>query len=201
MRTNNYQTQADLSRELFLTFDQEAVIRKLKLPHDGEYLYVRFMDVPLRVGRATGIIEGCGDGDTETPIAVYDYLCCSHENRNLSGTWVTTESVGLSFHRGLTSGGLFAQMAQYFDARPAELETACATLGGQKRAPGNVCSVLPLFDELFVWLQFWRGDDEFPAKLTLLWDQNVTQYVHYETLYYIASMMFARLKLKGLYAQ
>jgi hypothetical protein len=45
-----------------------------------------------------------------------------------------------------------------------------------------------------VWLQFWRGDDEFPPRLVLLWDKNITQWVHYETLYYIASMLFTRLK-------
>jgi hypothetical protein len=197
MMKNNYQIQAEQARNLFLTFDQEAIIRKLNLPHDDTYLYVRFMDVTLRVERAAGIIGGCEDGDTETPIAVYDYLCCSREDRSVSGIWVTTESVGLSFHRELASGGMFTRMSKHFDSRPAELEAACVAFGGVKKAPGDVSYVLPLFDELFVWLQFWIGDDEFPARLTLLWDKNVTQYVHYETMYYIVSMMFARFKARG----
>jgi hypothetical protein len=195
MSKNNYQVQSEQSRNLFLTFDQNAIIRKLKLPHDDDYLYVRFMDLTLRVKRDTGIVEGC-EADTETPIAVYDYLCCSREDRSVAGAWVTMESVGLMFHRELVSTGMFATMGKYFDTRPAELEAACIELGGVKKAPGDVSYVLPLFDELFVWLQFWRGDDEFPAKLTLLWDQNATQYVHYETMYYIASMLFARIKAR-----
>jgi hypothetical protein len=197
MSQNNYQIQAEQSRKRFLTFDQDEIIRKLNLPHDAEYLHVRFLGAPLRVERATGLIGGCGEADTETPLAVYDYLCCSRADRRLSGVWVSTESVGLMFHRELASSGMFAKISGYCESRPAEVEAACLALGGVKKTPGDISYVLPLFDELFVWLQFWRGDDEFPSKLTLLWDGNVTQYVHYETLYYIAARLFARLGALG----
>jgi hypothetical protein len=194
MPKNNYRLQAERSRELFLTYDQEAIIRKLKLPHDAAHICVRFLGATLRIERATGHIEGCADDDTETPLAVYDYLCCSREDRSLSGEWVSMERIGFMFHRELLSGGLFARMSRYCDAYPARLAAACLALGGVKKTPGDVGYVLPLFDELFVWLQFRRGDEEFPSKLSLLWDRNVTLYVHYETLYYLAAILFRTLR-------
>jgi hypothetical protein len=105
---------------------------------------------------------------------------------------VSTASIGLEFHRG--NNDMFAEIAHYFDEHTDVLAAVCKKLGGVKKTPGDVSYELTLFDEIPVWLQFWRGDDEFPARLVLLWDKNVTQWVHYETLYYIVSMLFTRLK-------
>jgi hypothetical protein len=192
MTRDNYQIQAERSRRLFMEADQAGLIQKLNLPHDGDFLYVRFLGETLRVSRLTGQIDGIPGGDTMTPVAVYDYLCYSRADRMRSGQWASTASLGLEFHR--EGGGMFAEIAGYFDERPDSLAAACQKLGGVKKTPGDVSWELTLFDEIPAWLQFWRGDDEFPAKLVLLWDKNVTQWVHYETLYYIASMLFARLK-------
>ncbi|MDR1930980.1 MAG: DUF3786 domain-containing protein [Treponema sp.] len=172
--------------------DQARVIEKLKLPHDGDFLYVRFLGETLSVSRMTGKIAGIPDDDTMTPAAVYDYLCHSRADRLRSGQWVSTAGIGLEFHRG--NDGMFAETARYLDGRGDALAALCRKLGGTERTPGDVSYELTLFDEIPVWLQFWRGDDEFPAKLVLLWDKNITQWVHYETLYYIASMLFTRLK-------
>jgi hypothetical protein len=89
---------------------------------------------------------------------------------------------------------MFSDAARYFDEHAEAFSAVCEKLGGARKQPGDISYSFTLFDELPVWLQLWRGDDEFPAKLTLLWDKNVTQYVHYETLYSAASMLFSRLK-------
>jgi hypothetical protein len=191
---DNYAIQAERARELFMLSDQEEIIRKLRLPHDGEYLYVRFMDTTLRVERATGRILGAGEDDTLTPMAVYDYLCYSRVDRRPAGEWATTTSLGLMFHRALAEGGEPSETAMYFDRHSAGLHAVCAALGGVRRTPGDVSYILTLFDELQVWLQLWRGDEEFPAKLTLLWDKNALQYVRYETLWYITAMVYGRLR-------
>jgi hypothetical protein len=113
MIRNNYQIQAEQSRQLFMKTDQAELIQKLKLPHDDDFLYVRFLGETLRVSRLTGKIAGIPEDDTVTPVAVYDYLCHSRADRLRSGQWVSTASLGLEFHR--ENGGIFAEIARYFD--------------------------------------------------------------------------------------
>jgi hypothetical protein len=194
MTRNNYQIQVEQSRQLFMEVDQAEIIQKLNLPHDDDFLYIRFLSETMRVSRLTGKIDGISDDDTTTPVAVYDYLCYSRADRTRYGQWVSTASLGLEFHR--ENGCMFVEIARYFDKHVDLLAAACQKFGGEKKTPGDVSCELALFDEISVWLQFWRSDDEFPARLVLLWDKNVTQWVHYETLYYIASMLFARLKME-----
>jgi hypothetical protein len=191
---NNYQIQAEAARELFLKEDFAALIRKFNLPSDNQYIYLRFMDITLNIERTTGKIANISGSDTHTPMGVYDYLCYSRGDRRLSGEWTTAASLGRMFHRELSENDMPSQTALYFDERADKLAEVCEQLGGVRTSPGDVSYTFMLFDELPVWLQLWRGDDEFPARLSLLWDKNALQYVHYETLYYIAEMMYGRLR-------
>jgi hypothetical protein len=44
-------------------------------------------------------------------------------------------------------------------------------------------------------LKFYHSDEDFPAGLTFLWDENTLQFIHYETVFYIAGFL-ARTILK-----
>ena len=41
---------------------------------------------------------------------------------------------------------------------------------------------------------FWESDEEFPASVQILVDQNTLDYMHYETLMFAVSHMFERIK-------
>ena len=53
--------------------------------------------------------------------------------------------------------------------------------------------MLPLFPFFPLRLRFYDADEEFPAKLQLLWDENTPRYMRYETTFYAANAVFARL--------
>ena len=53
--------------------------------------------------------------------------------------------------------------------------------------------MIPVFPFLPLYVQYWRGDEEFPPQLTLLWDKNTTQFLHYETVYYLTGFLLERL--------
>ena len=42
--------------------------------------------------------------------------------------------------------------------------------------------VVPYFNVLF---QYWEADEEFPAKILILWDKVSMSYLHFETTYYL----------------
>lgn len=66
--------------------------------------------------------------------------------------------------------------------------------GGVREPVGDVAYRLPTFDFLPVIVQFWESDEEFPASFQILWDENVLDFMHYETTYYTAGHLLARLE-------
>ena len=59
---------------------------------------------------------------------------------------------------------------------------------------GDVSYCLYPFDFLPMMLQFWNSDEEFPANLKIMWDENVLDYVRYETTFFIVSHMLSCIK-------
>lgn len=202
-KRDNYAAAAENARKLFLKEDQEELIRKLHLEADGKHLYLRFLDMTFQIERKSGYIRKTADrinytddNGYHTVLSVYDYLCLPREDRSLSGKWISMLSMGYSFHGNLLEGenSVFAAAAQSFSGRAGALEAVCRRLGGVKMAVGDVGYILPVFDELPVYFQFWDGDDEFPPKIVFLWDANTTQYIHYETTYSVLNLVLGRME-------
>ncbi|MCD8078441.1 MAG: DUF3786 domain-containing protein [Lachnospiraceae bacterium] len=197
---NNYEIAVERARPLFLQHDQEAMIRKFHLEADAAYLYISFVGRRYRINRGDGVIEWSEDNfSTAFPasfneaMTIYDILCYSKDHCRLSGRFVTLGA--LKYNTAFGSGdSFFRGSAKAFDGRIPELECACRALGGKKEAVGDTAWLLPLFDFLPVVLQFWNSDDEFPASLKLLWDENILDYMHFETTFYAASHLLERIR-------
>ena len=64
---------------------------------------------------------------------------------------------------------------------------------------GDVAYCLPVFDCLPVRLSFWEADEDFPPSLQFQWDRNTTDFIHFETTFYVTSHLLARIQeLMGL---
>ena len=83
--------------------------------------------------------------------------------------------------------------AAAFAGRTEALAAACEKMGGEKAGAGDVSYNLPVFQALKLRLSFWDADDEFPASLSLLWDENVLDFMRYETTFYAAGYLLDRL--------
>jgi hypothetical protein len=145
---DNYRTQVEMARKLFLQSETTELIRKHGLQFDERNIHLRFMDTLLNIDRATGKIVNIPDDDIHTPMGVYDYLCYSREGRKLSGEWTTTASLGLMFHSNASESDTPSQTALYLDEHADELTLVCEKLGGIRKKPGDVSYVLTLFEEL-----------------------------------------------------
>jgi hypothetical protein len=198
---NNYETTADMAREDFLAADPGRIAARGGVTEDENFFYVSFLDAVYRVGKATGMAERSvksgpyEDASDFTPTMIlFDYLCLERGERSLSGNWVTTERLGGHVHGSREGGGFFEQNTEYCDAHKAELPGALTELGGVRAPIGDIGFILlPFLGVLPLYFQFRESDQEFPASVTLLWDENTLNFVHYETLYYIAELLFRRL--------
>lgn len=197
-RINNYSIQARQAKDRFTTYDQEKLIAKLKLRRDEDYLYVTMLSEPYRIHRKTGDIcretaAGWVDANSFAEVmTLLDLVCDSREDRYLTGRWKSMTDFGLMFHRNLTEV-TNDPWANRFEADPEGFRKACETLKGIPFHRGDIAYTIELFDGLSILVQLWFGDEEFPAGLRFLWDENATMYLKYETMHYVKGLLLEKI--------
>ena len=197
-RRDNYAIQAQQAKKRFRTYDQGEIIEKLSLQADENWLYIPMLGRPYRVGRQDGNFqrqegECWQDANTyEEVMTLLDLLCDSRKERYLTGRWKNLQEFGLMFHRALLEEK--DPWAEKFQAEPEKFRKACQVLGGIEIPQGDIAYAIELFDGLRIGVQLWFGDEEFPANLRYLWDENALMYLKYETMYFAKSLLLHRLR-------
>lgn len=201
MVKSNYDITKEKMQTQFLKYDQQGMISQFHLEHDEEYLYLRFIGRDCRIGRTTGKVECSEDGFAHVTdacfneaMSIYDVLCCSKDGCHLSGRFSRINNMKGTVHSSGLGDCLANEAARDFENKAKLLRRACEQLGGTKEKVGEVSYRLNTFDFLPVILQFWDADEEFPASLQLLWDENILDYMHYETTYYTGGHLLDRLR-------
>lgn len=196
-RTDNYAIQVQQAKDLFCTYNQNALIQKCGLSADEDYLYVTMLRSPYRICRATGDMhrqtaEGWIPADSHGEVmTLLDMICDCDPHRYLTGRWRAMEAFGHLFHSGLL--GSRDSWAERFARDPEGLAEACRKLNGKPLPTGDVAYAIELFDGFPIALQLWLGDEEFPSSLRLMWDDNALQWIRYETMYFAKGMLLQRL--------
>lgn len=193
-RISNYELTKRKMARVFARYDQEKMVRKFHLDSDPEYLYLSFLNRPYRIRRADGTVfqDGAEAGFNEA-MTLYDVLCNAKDGCTASGEFASINHLVNAAGKPEMDGSLTPRQTKLFDHREAELSRACERLGGVKYGKGDVAYRLPLFTFLPVMVQFWNSDDEFPAALHLLWDKNILDFMHFETVWYAAGHLTDRL--------
>lgn len=187
---NNYEKQVELSRQLFLGYDLEEIRRKFAFP-SGEFFPLTFLGAEYRVQAATGRVQKkTGERWAETTgfnevMSIYDLLTNPNGKPQSAGTWRTVSDMNRVRSGGKTLGTGLLEGAEAFRGKGEALLRALVQMGGKKAAVGDAAAILPVFEGLPVYVQFWDGDEEFAPRLRILWDGNTTRYIHFETTFYV----------------
>ena len=59
---------------------------------------------------------------------------------------------------------------------------------------GDLAYSVELFDGLSILVQLWFGDEEFPASVRYLWDENALMYIKYETMYFAKGLLLQEIE-------
>ena len=197
-RRDNYAITVRRAKALFLEYDQRLLAKKLRAEMDGEYFYIAFLSEPCRIHRTTGDISRLHLGSWldansfNEVLTLLDLVCDSKENRYTTGKWKNMQDFGHGFHQSLLEQR--DPWAERFQAQPEIFARACESLGGEPFPLGDVAYSIPVFDDLRLLIQLWFGDEEFPAQLRYLWDENALMYLKYETMYYAVPLVLNRIK-------
>lgn len=197
---DNYAVAKKRAAQAFLGYSQEQMVQRFHLDWDAAFLYLHFLGREYRIDRKTGALAWSEAGTTgeagfSEAMSIYDMLCDAKPGACLSGRWCPVGSLPGVLHRtdsglAMDGGGAATEFAQ----RESQFRRACAALGGRPVALGDVGFQIPVFDFFPVILKLYRSDEDFPAQLVLLWDENTLDFIRFETTYYIAGHLFSRLR-------
>jgi hypothetical protein len=192
---DNYTVSRNRAQQYFLGLDQEKILRTWALRHDDASIFVDFLGKPYRICRSTGEIFHENDGgqaDFNVVLSIFDLLCHESREKTVTGRFAPVNSlkgnaavgVGTDFH---------TPFAACIDRNPEAFCRACKSLGGIPVHMGDIGYRFSVFGDLDVILKFYHSDEDFPASVTLLWEENMLQFVYYETVFYIAGALLRQL--------
>lgn len=202
-QVSNYDVTQQQAAAMFLGYDQTEMIRKFALQHDEQYLYLPLVGRRHRIDREIGVVEYVSnDGSWKTAdfnaaMTIYDLLCYSKPDCRAAGEFINMKSLsaikGGSISSGGVGDGFYDRTAARFDHKNAQLIRACEVLGGSEYGRGDVAYQIPALAGMPVVFQFWDSDEDFGASIALLFDKNILDFIHYETVWYLTSHLLSRI--------
>lgn len=193
---DNYEIARDRAQEYFLNFDQAQILRRWQLTFDAHAIYVTFLGKEYAVCRENGRIIRCADGTNagfSEVLSILDLLCHKAADQYLTGRYAPVNSLKNAPKAGGVATDFHPRIARCFDDAPEKLHRACLALGGKPVPMGDIGYRLPVFGGMDVILKFYHSDEDFPASITLLWDENTLNFIYYETVFYICGYLLQTL--------
>jgi len=186
---SNYEQVIENWRRKFLEMDQVALIRKFDLEADDEALYITYFSRKLRIDRKNGVIT---DQEVrpgfDTVMNIYNTFYYAAEHPVASGNLVAFWQVKRVYpFEAAYRRTIIFRLQKTFSGKTAELKKACEILGGTPLPQGDVGYVLPVFPFLNIAVLFWDKDEEFDAQANMLFDSEITEFMHEENVVCVAA--------------
>ena len=188
-RQSNYDQVIENWRLKFLEMDQEELIRKFQLEADEEFLYIIYFSKRFRIDRKTGFITEDGKNPGfDTVMNIYNTFYYSAAHPVASGNLVAFRQVKRVYpFEAAYRRTIISRLQELFSGKTEELRKACEALGGTLLPQGDVGYVLPVFPFLNIAVLFWDKDEEFEAQAHMLFDSEITEFMHEENVVCVAA--------------
>lgn len=188
-RQSNYDQVIENWRLKFLEMDQEELIRKFQLEADEEFLYIIYFSKRFRIDRKNGFITEDGKSPGfDTVMNIYNTFYYSAAHPVASGNLVAFRQVKRVYpFEAAYRRTIIFRLQELFAGKTEELRKACEALGGTLLPQGDVGYVLPVFPFLNIAVLFWDKDEEFEAQANMLFDSNITDFLHEENVVGVAA--------------
>ena len=198
---SNYEIMRNQMRGEFVKYNQQKMIEKFSLRNDEGSIYIDFMRREYRIHRKTGMVEWSEDrfststeADYNESMTIYDILCYSKDDCSLSGNYCPVNMLKGTVKSSGVGSNMFQKAADGFSGKRKELETVCDIFGEKLELKGDVAAKLYPFTFLPVIIQYWEADEEFPANLKFMFDENILDYMHFETIFFMMGHIVKRIQ-------
>lgn len=195
---DNYKALCEKWREIYLGLNQEELERRFGLRSDQEARYITYFNQEYRLDKKSGKLSLVSNPEQELSfhavMMIYHLFYYSKPEAKVRGEFVPFRQVkrAAPFERAYIRN-ILEPLAKAFDGHTEELRRACEALRGQPVSQGDVGYRIQAFDCMPLVLVFWDGDEEFPAQANILFDADITDFLHEETVVSAASELFRRL--------
>lgn len=191
-RKSNYEAVRESWRSRFLAMDCAALARRFHLKLDDDFLYLTYFSHPCAIDRRTARIARLDRPGAEIgfnmEMTFFNMFHYAVENPRPSGEMVPFRSVKRAYpFESAYRSSILEPLAQLFTGRADALQAAFQRLGAEKIARCDAGGRLDVIPGLKLDVLFWDGDDEFPAQANMLFDSNITDFMHEENVVGVAS--------------
>lgn len=182
---SNYEKVFEVFRSYFLESDQEKAAEKLDLKIDRDYCYVPFFHEICKINRKNGMI--CKENGEK--VSVTDRLSILHHLHYYQDTAIQS-SQKVPF-RQIREASVFEKayikssvepLKKAFAGSPEKLVESGLLIGGKKESYGDASITLQAFPKISLTYIFWDGDEEFPASVNILFDDQIAKWTHPESV-------------------
>jgi len=196
MQTNNYENLVEQWRRKAMDFDYRERYEALGLPGYNEgNLPVTYCQTRYEISREDfGIYEAGNPGkkpEHTIALSIYHLFYYSAKKPVNSGRFVPFRDVKrCSPFDPAFKKQILIPFAKAFEGKKERLIAAGERLGLQRIGYSDAGFQAKAFECVPVQILFWDGDDEFPAQANILFDENITEFTHEETVVVIAGHSF-----------
>lgn len=74
------------------------------------------------------------------------------------------------------------------------ISQSAEVLRGTVDDKGDFSITIPIFEDVVYTYVFWLGDDEFPTSANVLYDKNITEFLHAESVAILTGIGLARIR-------
>lgn len=183
---SNYEDVYEYFRIRLLKADHEKIAEKLRLRIDEENIYIPYFHKEYAWNRITGTITPCSEAET---VDLNDSLLMMHHMYYFQSTAMPSEDKVpfREIRQAACFEGAYQKMAlnpiaKTFAGHPEKFLERARELGGKIETFGDASVTFKAFPTIELTVIFWDGDEEFPSSANMLFDRNITQWIHPESV-------------------
>lgn len=191
-RQSNYEVVRQTWREKFLTMDCASLAERFGLRMDGEQLYLTYFSHPYAIDRRSAKIVRLDRPEAEIgfdeEMCFFNMFHYAAAHPKPSGELVPFRNVKRVYpFEQAYRRTILTPFCEYFSGRAERLREALEQLHARPMEQGDAAGKLEIFPGLELAVLFWDADDEFPAQANMLFDSNITDFMHEENVVGVAA--------------
>ena len=189
--SDNYNAVREHWRQKFLQMDHESLAERFRLKIDENNLYLTYFNRPFVIDRRTGRISRPDKPGFVSTFGIemnfFNMFHYAVEHPVPSGKLVPFRNVKRVYpFEAAYMKGTIHPFEKTWTGRAAGLQRALNNLNARPIPQGDAGGELEIIPGLRLAITFWDADDEFPAQANMLFDSNITDFMHEENVVMVA---------------
>ncbi len=164
---------------------------------DSDHVELPFLGTHYVIRAPNGEVRYRDPGEKEP--ALWERIIVLHyfttaDGSPLSQKWITVKEIPDSrLYLPNFEKRAVVPLLGRFGKQPEEIREPARKLGGRTADIGDISVTIPVFPRVPITLVIWKGDEEFPPRVNILFDEAIVNYLPTEDIILASQMLAFRL--------